>query len=91
MGNELQKALSYIATQALKEAGCKDIDYGLFKLGVLEMDSATGGVKDLTSRIAQVKQSNPSYFNELDGYKKVEPRDTTQDMMTAMLSDVQKG
>ncbi|MCW6663283.1 hypothetical protein NHG23_05245 [Aerococcaceae bacterium NML190073] len=91
MENELQKALNYIAIQALKEAGCKDIDYGLYKLGVLEIDTTTGGVKDLNSRIAQVMQSAPEYFNALDGYKKVEPRDTTQAMIDAMTSDLQKG
>lgn len=89
MENELQKALNYIAIQALKEAGCKDIDYGLYKLGVLEIDTTTGGIKDLNSRIAQVKQSAPEYFNA--DYKKVEPRDTTQAMIDAMTSDLQKG
>lgn len=50
---------------ALQSAGAKDIDYALFKLGKLELDK-DGNVKDLESKVKDLKASIPDYFEKKD-------------------------
>ena len=50
---------------ALQSAGAKDIDYALFKLGELELDK-DGNVKDLESKVKDLKASIPDYFEKKD-------------------------
>ena len=50
---------------ALQSVGAKDIDYALFKLGELELDK-DGNVKDLESKVKNLKASIPDYFEKKD-------------------------
>ena len=50
---------------ALQSAGAKDVDYALFKLGELELDK-DGNVKDLESKVKDLKASIPDYFEKKD-------------------------
>ena len=56
-------------TSAVKEAltkeGAKDIDYLMFKLGDLEVDE-NGKVKELESKIKELKESTPTQFESAD-------------------------
>lgn len=51
--------------EALREAGASDIDYMIFKLGELEVDSE-GNYKDLDNKIKSLKDSNPKWFESED-------------------------
>ncbi|HHX0197875.1 TPA: phage scaffolding protein [Enterococcus faecalis] len=66
---------------ALQSAGAKDVDYALFKLGELELDK-DGNVKDLESKVKDLKASIPDYFKADDpedkktqsGYKPIDTK-----------------
>ncbi|MGL3114838.1 phage scaffolding protein [Enterococcus faecalis] len=66
---------------ALQSEGAKDIDYALFKLGELELDK-DGNVKDLESKVKDLKASIPDYFKADDpedkktqsGYKPIDTK-----------------
>ena len=98
-----QNELKHTAESALRNAGAKDVEYALYKLGVLESDG-NGGVKDLDSKIKEFKETAPAQFAEkeddsLDGYKKVDndlkqgtpgSQSDTEAMIAAMTSDLQQ-
>lgn len=51
--------------EKLQEAGAKDIDYMMFKLGDLETDDE-GNYKDLENKIKALKENEPKWFGEGD-------------------------
>lgn len=63
---------------ALRDAGVKDIDYMLYKLGEVETDK-DGNIVDLDNKVKALKESNPTFFgtddkpaNEPAGYQVVD-------------------
>lgn len=61
--NELEKEnvqlkIKTQAEGALRDAGVKDVDYGLFKLGNLELDK-DGNVKDLENKLKDFQKNYP--------------------------------
>lgn len=57
---------------ALQASGAKDIDYALFKLGSLELNKE-GNVKDLDSKVKDLKASIPDYFAKEDNKDQTPP------------------
>lgn len=66
-------------TEKLREAGAKDVDYALYKLGNLETNK-DGSIKDLDNKIKELQTNLPDYFekqqeqqqqNPLDGFKRI--------------------
>lgn len=47
--------------EALTKAGAIDVEYMSFKLGDVEVDK-DGQIKDLESKVKQLKETNPSFF-----------------------------
>lgn len=98
-----QNELKRLAENALRDAGAKDVEYALYKLGALESDGS-GGVKDLDNKIKDLKETVPAHFEEkstdpLDGYTKVDnnlkqgaqaTQSDTEAMIAAMTSDLQQ-
>lgn len=69
---------AYAIKEALQGAGASDVDYMLFKLGDLEVDK-DGNVKDLDSKVKELKEANPTFFATKDdnnpnvpGYKVID-------------------
>lgn len=52
---------SFALKEALTQAGAKDVDYMLFKLGEVEIDK-DGNIKDLDNKVKALKEANPSFF-----------------------------
>lgn len=52
---------TFALKEALTQAGAKDVDYMIFKLGEVEMDK-DGNIKELDNKIKALKESNPSFF-----------------------------
>lgn len=77
---ERAKALKeFTIKDALRDAGAKDVDYMMFKLGDLEVDK-DGNIKELENKVKSLKEASPDFFNadkpavdNGDGYK---PLDT---------------
>lgn len=70
---EKTNAMNYQARSALEKAGISDMEYGLYLLGTLEADEQ-GNVKDLDSKINDLRTSKPVFFkdeaqNSSNGYK----------------------
>lgn len=70
---EKTNAMNYQARSALEKAGISDVEYGLYLLGTLEADEQ-GNVKDLDSKINDLRTSKPVFFKEeaqtsSNGYK----------------------
>lgn len=70
---EKTNAMNYQARSALEKAGISDVEYGLYLLGTLEADEQ-GNVKDLDSKINDLRASKPVFFKEeaqtsSNGYK----------------------
>ena len=70
---EKTNAMNYQARSALEKAGISDVEYGLYLLGTLEADEQ-GNVKDLDSKINDLRTSKPVFFkdeaqNSSNGYK----------------------
>lgn len=55
-------------TEKLREAGAKDVDYALYKLGSLETNK-DGSIKDLDNKIKDLQTNLPDYFNTKDSDK----------------------
>lgn len=76
---EIEK--TYAIKDALRDAGAKDIDYMMFKLGTVETD-AKGQIKDLDSKVKDLQKTLPDYFTAKDdgdknssgGYKPLDNR-----------------
>lgn len=63
---QAEKQLQKIQTDVqlkdkLREAGAKDVDYMIFKLGEVEVNK-DGSIKDLDNKIKALKESSPSHF-----------------------------
>lgn len=56
---EIEK--TYALKDALREAGAKDIEYMMFKLGDVDMDDK-GAIIDLDNKIKSLKESNVDWF-----------------------------
>jgi hypothetical protein len=54
------------AETALREAGAKDVEYALFKLGELELDQR-GNVKNLSVQVKSLQESTPAIFETKEG------------------------
>lgn len=70
---EKTNAMNYQARSALEKAGISDVEYGLYLLGTLEADEQ-GNVKDLDSKINDLRTSKPVFFKDeaqpsSNGYK----------------------
>ena len=70
---EKMNAMNYQARSALEKAGISDVEYGLYLLGTLEADEQ-GNVKDLDSKINDLRTSKPVFFKDeaqpsSNGYK----------------------
>ena len=70
---EKTNAMNYQARSALEKAGISDVEYGLYLLGTLEADEQ-GNVKDLDSKINDLRTSKPVFFKgeaqpSSNGYK----------------------
>lgn len=52
---------TFALKEALTQAGAKDVDYMIFKLGEVEMDK-DGNIKELDNKIKALKEPNPSFF-----------------------------
>lgn len=61
---------------ALRTAGAKDIEYAMFKLGSLELDK-DGTVKDLDSKVKELQESLPDYFQVEDKSKGEDKKDSS--------------
>lgn len=53
---------TFALKEALKEAGAKDVDYMMYKLGDVEVDKE-GKVVELENKIKTLKESSPTHFN----------------------------
>jgi len=53
---------NFALKEALTQAGAKDVDYMLFKLGDVEVDK-DGTIKDLDNKVKALKEANPSFFD----------------------------
>ncbi|MCJ7839975.1 phage scaffolding protein [Lederbergia sp. NSJ-179] len=61
---ELQKLQTDVQLkEKLREAGAKDVDYMIFKLGEIEVNK-DGSIKDLDNKIKSLQEANPSYFED---------------------------
>lgn len=75
-----QLVINHQVTEALRDAGAKDIEYATFKLGALELGK-DGNVKDLANKVKDLQSTLPDYFekaaqepkNPLDGFKNLNP------------------
>lgn len=61
----LEERKTYTLKEKLKEAGAKDIDYMMFKLGEVEVDE-DGNIKDLDNRIKSLQEENSTHFDIAD-------------------------
>lgn len=55
----------YAIKDALRDAGAKDVDYMMFKLGEVEVDKE-GNIKDLDNKVKALKESTPDFFAAAD-------------------------
>lgn len=69
---------NYALKDALAQAGVKDVDYGIFKLGEVELGK-DGKIKDLDNKVKSLKESSPDMFKAKEpvgkgdnGYKPVD-------------------
>lgn len=62
------------AESALRDAGAKDVDYALFKLGTLELDK-DGKVKDLDNKLKDFQKDYPDQIESSNDDKKKEVTD----------------
>lgn len=58
----------YAIKDALRDAGAKDVDYMMFKLGEVEVDK-DGNIKDLDSKVKDLKEASPDFFAVADNGK----------------------
>ena len=58
----LQERKSFTLKEKLKEAGAKDIDYMIFKLGDVETDD-DGNIVELENKIKELKETYNNQFN----------------------------
>lgn len=75
-----QERKSFAIKEALTKAGATDIEYMMYKLGDIEVDK-DGAIKDLESKVKQLKETNPSFFPTQDpteppkgGYKPIDTK-----------------
>lgn len=64
----------YAVRQALQEAGAKDIDYMIYKLGNVELDK-DGKIADLENKIKGLKEGNTDWFKSDEPAPPVDPQD----------------
>ena len=88
---EKTNAMNYQARSALEKAGISDVEYGLYLLGTLEADEQ-GNVKDLDSKINDLRTSKPVFFKDeaqpsSNGYK---VEDTKLDDSKEVVSEFDK-
>ena len=76
-----QLLITQQVSNALRDAGAKDIEYATFKLGALELDSK-GNVKDLANKVKDLQSAVPDFFesnsdpapsNLLGGFNQLTP------------------
>lgn len=58
----VEERKTFALKEALKEAGAKDVDYMMYKLGEVELDKE-GNVIELENKIKTLKESSPTHFN----------------------------
>jgi len=69
----VKEKTNYTLKEKLKEAGAKDVDYMIYKLGEVELDKE-GNIIELDNKIKSLKEGNPGHFEVKDN-----PENNTKD------------
>lgn len=86
---EIEK--TYALKDVLREAGAKDIDYMIFKLGDVELDDK-GTLVDIENKVKSLKESNVDWFESQETKPETKPGFEVIDnkLETGKVSDIEQ-